>query len=455
MKVYKPHRFRAATAALALLAMLAACAVPTTALAKKNPNQCSGVEIRRGRAPRPTRSLRTSPHVNFNTSTAKTACNGSQGDGKSPIVKYTNTGSGQGLEAWGEFGKVTPNYGPTNAFVGTSEPFSSQTISEIQGNESTSTSETVETVPVLQIADIIIVNLPTGCTATSTPASGRLVLGQKTLLGIFEGSITKWSQVKDGGDALSGGGCNAETAITPVVRFDQSGTAHYLKRFLDLLDPNPIATSEGSFTWGELSEGTHNVTWPSALAFVKPAKKGEAEEDTKVATTPGSIGFGNLAEIRSGGKFSKTGEGGAGTAKFWVEIENENKKGKAKYADPATNFDVEAAGTANCKKTLYSNFVEGKQEPFPPPSVEEPWNEVTTKLAEKTYPLCGFGFVLATNKYSLFSGTSAGEAQAVHDILGFATDKKGGEALLPGHDYEALPKAVLTEAAAGAASIAY
>ena len=43
----------------------------------------------------------------------------------------------------------------------------------------------------------------------------------------------------------------------------------------------------------------------------------------------------------------------------------------------------------------------------------------------------------------------------MHDILGFATDKKGGQALLPGHDYEALPKAVLTEEAAGAASIAY
>ena len=129
MKVYKPHRFRAATAALASLAMLAACAVPTTALAKKNPNQCSGVEIG-GQGAATNAIAQNLWDANFDTSTAKTACNGSQGDGKSPIVKYTNTGSGQGLESWGEFGKVTPNYGPTNAFVGTSEPFSSQTILE-------------------------------------------------------------------------------------------------------------------------------------------------------------------------------------------------------------------------------------------------------------------------------------------------------------------------------------
>jgi len=450
MKVFQRHRSGAPAAALASLAMLAACTVPAPALAKTNPNQCSGVEVT-GQGASSNSIAQGIWDAQFNTSGDKLACNGSQGSKGKPQVHYTNTGTGAGLESWGEFGKVTPNYGPTNAFVGTSEAFDSTTISEIESNESTPTPETIETVPVLQIATAIIVNLPAGCTASSTPDPGRLVLSQTALEQIFKGDITKWSQITGGGDALSGSGCDPTTTITPVVRFDQSGPTHYLKRFLNLIDSSPLATAKGSLTWGELSEGSLNTTWPSALAAVTPAKKGEAEEDNKVASTPSSIGYGNLAEIRAGGKFSKTGEGGPGTARFWVPIESENKKGKAKYSDPAENGDVEAASNANCKKTVYSRG----SEPFPPPTVEEPWNQVTTSRSEKTYPLCGFGFVLTTTRYSLFPGTSKAEAQTVHDVLGYITDKKGGQAALAGHDYAPLPKAVMGEAIAGAQAVSY
>jgi ABC-type phosphate transport system substrate-binding protein len=448
MKVSQQHRFSAVIATLALLAMLA---VPGSALAKTDPNQCTGVSITGQGASTNSIAQNLIWDPQFNTSTDKFACNGSQGSGGKPTVSYTNTGTGAGLESWGEFGKVTPNYGPTNAFIGTSEAFDATTISEIESNESTPTPETIETVPVVQLAFALIVNLPTGCTATSTAAPGRLVLSQKSLEAIFKGDITKWSQLTEGGNALSGGGCDPTTTITPVVRPDQAGPTHYLKRFIGLTNSAPLTTSKGSLTWDQLSEGSLNTTWPSALAFVTPAKKGEAEEDLKVATTPSSIGYGNLAEIRAGNKFSKPGEGGPGTQRFWVELENESKKGKAKYADPSTNGDVEVAGDANCKKTLYSNG----ENPFPPPSVTEPWNQVTTKTSEKTYPLCGFGFVLTTTTYSLFPGTSAGEARTVHDLLSFVTDKKGGQAALAGHDYGALPKAVQAEAAAGAKLIAY
>ena len=136
----------------------------------------------------------------------------------------------------------------------------------------------------------------------------------------------------------------------------------------------------------------------------------------------------------------------------WVEIENESKKGKAKYADPATNGDVEAAAEANCKKTVYSN---GKN-PFPPPAVTEPWNEVTTKTAEKTYPLCGFTYVLTISKYSLFGAeTSVGEAETVKNLLQYIADKKGGQTAIANHDYEALPSTVDKEAVSGAAAIAF
>jgi ABC-type phosphate transport system substrate-binding protein len=430
---------------------LLACLLPGSALAKKDPNQCTGEGVTGQGASVESVAQKEVWDPQFNTSTDKYACNGSQGAGKEPAITYTNTGSGQGLESWGEFGKAATSYGPLNAFIGTSETPTSEVLGEIESHETTPTPEQLETVPVAQLAIAVIVNLPTGCTATSTAASGRLVLSDATLKGIYEGAVTKWSQIKDGGDALSGAGCNAESPIIPVVRQDQAGTTHILKRYLGLIDAGPLSTEKGSHTWDDLSEASLNTTWPTALPIVRPAKKGDAEESATVAANPGSIGYGNLAEIRGTGRFSKTGEGGAGTAKFWVEIQSSEKKGKLSYQDPATNGDVEATGSANCKKTLYTN---GK-EPFPPPSVTETWNQVTTSLSEKTYSLCGFTYVLTIKKYSLFPGTTPGEAQTVKDFLRYVTDKKGGQAAIATRDYIALPKAVEADAVVGAAAIGY
>jgi ABC-type phosphate transport system substrate-binding protein len=430
---------------------LLTCLAPGTALAKKDPNQCSGVNITGQGASVESVAQKEVWDPQFNTSADKLACNGSQGSGGKPTVTYTNTGSGQGLESWGEFGKVATNYGPTNAFIGTSETPTAAVLAEIEADETTPTPEQLETVPVAQLAIAVIVNLPSGCTATSTIAPGRLVVTNATLKGVFEGSITKWSQIKDGGDALSGGGCNAETSIVPVVRQDQAGTTHIIKRYLGLIDPGPLATEKGSHSWDDLSEASLNTTWPSALPIVRPAKKGDGEEAATVSATPGSIGYGNLAEIRATGHFSKAGEGGPGTSRFWVEVQSSEKKGKASYQDPATNGDVEAAGGANCKKTLYTNG----ELPFPPPSVTEPWNQVTTSLSEKTYSLCGFTYVLTIKKYSLFTGTTPGEAQTVKDLLQFITDKKGGQAAIAARDYIALPKAVLAAAVTGAKEVAF
>jgi ABC-type phosphate transport system substrate-binding protein len=437
----------ACTAALATVAV----AAPGTALAKGSGTQCTGVNIEGQGA-----STQKIIQINFwnklfNESTDKYACNGTQGTKGTPKITYTNTGSGAGLESWGEFGKVATNYGPTNGYIGTSETPNAEALGEIASHESPFTAEQVATIPVVQLAVAIYVNLPTGCTsATSSGASGRLVLNQSTLKGIYEGTINKWSQITDDGDTLSGPSCTpASDTITPVVRVDQAGTTHILKRFLGLLDSGTLETSKGPETWDDLSEGALNVVWPTALNPTVTAKKGDAEEAAKVAATPGSIGYSNLAELRATNKFSKSGEGGAGTAKFWVEIQNEEKKGKFKYQDPATNGDVEAAAEANCAKTVYSNGAN----PFPPPAVTEPFNEVTTKTSEKTYPLCGFTYVLTTLKYSLFPETTSGEAETVKDFLEYVTDKKGGQTAIAGHDYEALPSTVDKEASKGGANL--
>lgn len=436
----------AVPACLISAAAVLALAAPGTALAKTS-TQCSGVNVEGQGASTQKIIQQNFWNKQFNESTNKFACSGTQGTKAKPTVKYNSTGSGAGLKSWGiepNEGE-TPNFGPTNSYLGTDEPPSATQIADLIKHESTQTPESVLTIPVMQVAVAAIVNLPSGCTATSTANPGRLVFSQATLQGIYAGTIKTWGAIKDGGDSLIGTGCAGDT-IQPVVRQDQSGTTHIFKRFLNLINSSSLATSKGSFTWGELSEGALNQTWPTAAGTIHAEKSGGGELVALVAKTPGSVGYASLADARANAAFK---EGGTGKQAFWVELENESKKGKAKFQDPSTNLESSSTASANCKKTVYSNGAV----PFPPPSATEPWNEVTTKTAEKTYPLCGFSFDVSVTKYSLLPGTSPGEAETVKNYLQYVTEKKGGQILLEGNDYLGVPSAVGSISKAGAALI--
>ena len=230
----------------------------------------------------------------FNTTASKHACNGTQGTKATPTVTYNPSGSGAGLKSWG-VGKLEHKYEATNAFVGTDEAPNPTAKSEIEENETTITPKTLATVPVLQAAVAVIVNLPEHCIATSTSNKGRLVLNNTTLEAIWRGTITKWSEITEGGDKLSGTGCLPETPINHIVRFDGSGTTHIFKRYLGLISKSSFETtnfageSTGSKTWTEIAEGKENTSWPTADAVIRPAAKGGGEEVAKVAATPSSI----------------------------------------------------------------------------------------------------------------------------------------------------------------------
>lgn len=377
----------------------------------------------------------------FSSSADKYACNKG-----TPVVTYTNTGSGAGLKSWGANKSGEAKYEPTNAFIGTSEAPNATQKAEIEANETTLIPSALQTIPVVQFADAIIVNLPAGCTGTSNSNAGRIVLNNTTLEGIWRGTINQWSEITDNGDKLTGEGCNPATPITRIVRKDSSGPAHFLKKYLGLINNATFETEKGAkLTWNEISEGAENTTWPKAIGAVKTASNGEAAEDELVSKTAGSIGFGNLAEIRAGKLFTPPAAG-TGKAAFWVPIQNTSGEG---YADPATNKDVEATGEANCSKEEYTNG----ETAFPPASVTDPWNEVTTSKIEKKYTLCGLAFVLAFDKYSAFAGTSEGEATTVENFLSYSIDTTksgpGGQAKLKGHDYEPITGKVLSEAKAG------
>jgi hypothetical protein len=183
----------------------------------------------------------------------------------------------------------------------------------------------------------------------------------------------------------------------------------------------------------------------------KPAAKGGPEVLKLVTATPGSIAYANLADARNNASFIPP-TGGPNKATFWAPVQN----GAATYADPATDKDVAKKASANCAKTEYTN---GEGKAFPPASVFETWNTVTTSTEEPKYTLCGLTYVTTLDAYGAFengTGTSLGEATTVNNYLRFVTDTaKGGQGVIKNHDYEPLTGTVLKEAQKGAADVAF
>lgn len=448
------HSLRRLLAACILSAATVAALVAPGAASATVGTQCSGAGITGQGANALKIAQQNVWDPQFNTSASKAACNGTQGSKGKPTVAYTTSSAATGLESWGANGKTPTGYGIANAFIGASEPPNATQSTEIESHESTPTAGSLLSIPTVQTAIAVIVNLPTGCTASSKKDKGRLEFNNVTLEGIFRGTIKNWTAIKDDGDTFTGAGCNS--AIIPVVRLDGAGTTHIFKKYLSLINAATFpAETAGSQTWNSTSEGTLNTDWPSAAAVTRPAKTGDTAIDTKVAETPGSISYTTFAEARANGSFTPSpGTGGPNTARFWVPIQDNGlaTTGTLKYADPSSNKDVATVADSNCKSTEYTNGTEA----FPPKSATEPWDEVTTRTTEKKYTLCSIIVELAFTQYSLLPGTSLEEATTVNNFLKFATDSKanGGQKLIENHDFLSLPKgAVLTEAQKGAALI--
>jgi ABC-type phosphate transport system substrate-binding protein len=391
-------------------------------------------------------------------------CPGTPGTPGAPEVKYTSSGSGTALKSWGaEAGTVSEpfvGFAPTNAFIGVDEPPNAEQLSNLDAQETVKAegTESVESIPVAQAAVAIVVHLPEGCSATSTAAPGRLSLSDEDLKKIYEGEDTTWGSLTDGGDSVSGTDTKTTEACTAVpikvvVRLDGSGTTHIVKRFLGQIDPTTeltIKETEGktSATWGELSEGGLNKTWPTATKVVVATNKGGGGLAEEVNNQEGSIGYLNLFEARAKGFAPAT------STKFWVEVQKVDKKGKITFEEPSTNGDTSTTqASSNCNKEDY--VVAGTDTTFPPESTLVPWDKVATNLTEKTYALCGLTYDIAFKNYFSVPGTTKAEEETVKQYEQFVTDKKGGQVELAGHDYLALPPAVAAKATKGAAEISY
>jgi ABC-type phosphate transport system substrate-binding protein len=449
-------------------ASVAALLAPSAASAKGTPPACLNGTTVTGQGS----SLQAPEQINvwtkeFNiVSTKDFGCPGTPGTPGAPEVKYTSSGSGTALKSWGaEPGTETEpfvGFGPTNAFIATDEPPNETQLASLDSQETVESegAESVETIPVAQAAAAIVIHLPTGCSANSTAAAGRLSLDDEDLKKIYEGTDTTWGQLTDGGDTISGTDTATsqpcgEVPISVVVRLDGSGTTHIVKRFLGQLDPStkltiPLTEGKTEATWGELSEGGLNKTWPTATKVVVSKVKGGGGLAEEVNKVEGAIGYLNLFEARAKGFAPAT------ATKFWAVVQNTEKKGKATYSDPSTGEADKTATqqSSNCNKEDY--VVAGSDTTFPPEDTLIPWDKVTTNISEKkSYALCGLTYDIAFRNYHAVPGTVKTEEETVKQYLQFVTSKKGGQTELAGKDYLPLPSNVLGEAGAGAAELEF
>jgi ABC-type phosphate transport system substrate-binding protein len=486
-------------ACIASAAALAAVAVPATASAKgpvtDRGEQCSGANIV-GRGSTFQNSAQLVWQPGFNANTSAVGCSGTQGSKGTPKAEYRNKesadrGSGACLKVFGAE-KATPNR--EYSFCGTDEAPNETQKAEIESHKTGGEAESLETVPVLQGAEAVIVHLPEGCTAKSEPTEkggkikkvNRLSLDGATVEGIYRGTINTWKQVLEaqGTHANDTMTCKVaseeEDEIKRIVRTDHSGTTHIFKAYLSLVNGAPFKAEpyaesyEGSSTgcgktfpaeektWAEVSEGCPNQRWPEAAHVVRQKETGNPGVINTVNTTPSSIGYADLAVAREYKFFSSKGLGGEtkkgeANSRFWAPIQNSSVAG-ASYADPSSTGDVEKLGSSNCKNTHY---IESEGKLFPPAGTRSLWNEAKAATTEENYSVCGLTYDLAFREYkpylvgTPFEATGKATATSVENYLFYEVSSKGGGKEIKNHDYEALPKEIVKKAEAGIAEIGY
>ncbi len=445
--------------ACVMFAAFAALAVPSVASAKKEKPKtgkskvsCSSELAIKGEGSSAQKAAQQNVWIpGFELSKNPDACSGTQGGGDKPKVTYAPEGSGAGLKAFGAEGESI-FHGETVQYAGTDEAPNLTQKNEIEAHGPTVKQKPdLATIPVTQFAVAIVIHLPNGCTATSAEkgAEGRLVLQNKALYQLWIGHISTWGELialeeKEGPgnkDAISPAVPCLSEHITHVVRFDQSGTTHTFKEYLNLISKekvpftNDAGEPDGTKNFGETAEGAENQSWPTGDAVVRPVKKGGGEEAALVATMPSSVGYVNLAEARANTTFVPPA-GGASKLAFWAELQNtgtetetESKK-KQKYADPSSDGEVTELANSNCEGEKFTN---GEGSKFPPASVFDTWNNVTSNTKQKHYALCGLTYDLEVSYENLFKEPPAvGQATTAENYLAYVLNEsaEGGQQLI-------------------------
>lgn len=411
----------------------------------------------------------------FNVSSNKAACSGSQGSGAKPEVRYIQANSlskgsgaclktfGEGITTFGEIksGETYPRVAKY-PFCGTDEAPKESVKIQMEGfatSESGFASgkgEAIESIPVAQGAEAMIVHLPSDCTAQSEITTGagkveklnRLALTRATIAGIYEGNIRTWKQAVEAQGGPTGEGKNKLTCtaggendrIKAVVRSDKSGTTHIFKAFLLQVNPSTTPTmedfhsvdNEGTIehpcsgkgkeenpvaeTWETVSEGCENQRWPIkteaetgepgvTFAVTRAKTSGNPGVIKEVHEEESSIGYADLAAVAEKEWFTKKGEGGENSSKehnkqFWAVVQNSAEGASPEtFEEPSTKGDKAKEGESNCAG---SKYVSEKGKIFPPKSTRYDWSKVKAEPVSKNYSICGVTYVLAARQYYYF-----------------------------------------------------
>lgn len=299
--------------------------------------------------------------------------------------KYTSSGSGAGLEAWGFTGSGSVNH--TWAYIGTDDGPSETQITSAK--TAAGAGSHVVVVPVAQTAIAILVHPPANCGFSEVEEKG---ITNKNLEKAFDGEATTWSAI-----GAEGTGCSG--SLTRVVRKDASGTTFQLKAYLakvnTLIHTTEAAPCAGQKKWSELEEvPTKNLEWPECgtIAVTRPTGTGGGEVAAKVAATTGTIGYAALPDAKAKGAST-------------VRVQNNGISGSPIYALPNAGEEE-----ANCTKAEYT-VPTGANKKLSGTGIDVNWSQVfggKPNIGGEIYPVCTLTYDLAWENYET-AGFGAGE----------------------------------------------
>jgi PBP superfamily domain len=394
-----------------------------------------------------------------------------------PVITYTKTSSGAGLEEFGNGGKgfviaEDTHAGPLgllDGFVGSDDAPNDFGLANAEAAAVEATPVEL-TVPVAQAPVAVLLSLPAAC---SIAENGRVNIQNQYLDELWSAKIPAGgSDANNSGspypantwgaffaligqagvsDTGTGGGTGCEAPIALQVRSTASGTTYAFKSYLFQLDSAEWAAYQSDYD-----------LWPVVTDNEGNASGGNLSADT--AARPGSVGYANTADaagvsgVPFGGKAVFTTDGGSASHEIlWAQIQNNGTS----LTGPGYGSPKAASGNiGNCATTKDTPAEAGA-----PYSVTDSWNGVlasdpnaTHDLAGNFYPICALTYDIAWKHYnapglSIYNNatqhtTAEGTEAAVKDYLTYVTSTTSGEgqSAINSNYYTSLPTPLLPKA---------
>jgi hypothetical protein len=381
-------------------------------------------------------------------------------------VTYEPTSSGKGLLEWGaNTSKLEPeiafNKLTLDEFVGTDVApegpvgtAGTQIARMDEAGGKAGTNNKVVAIPVAQSAVSVIVSLPVGCKALS--AASAAVKNGALSKAWLTGAVNFLTLVS--GVTVDGNTCDNNALLE--AREAASGTSAGFKRYLNDLEPS---------LWDKCALTAVEAESTSCWGTKKPDEAGNGtggELAKKVLTTPGTIGYADLADARAQGFATPgvvtehTNASSETFLSFIALVPNKGVTSEGNAQNPEVTATGAENGASNCKGATYPTFPEVQP--------DEDWSKITQSNATAgtagVYPICTLTYDVAWEHYNLVEWTepSNGKTGEKYSQAQFATTfnylrwvaseaQKGTtakEKLSNGH-FSVLPSGVISKDEAG------